>query len=332
MEQDFPTAQHPPVPPAAPVQPRKSTPTGWIIGAVALVLVFLMVMFLCGTCFIVAAVFRSGEFRGTGVGVIEITGVLASNGAGLGGTSSQDVVEQLYKARQNSGIKAVLIRIDSPGGTPAASQEIYGEIKKTTEVKPVVVSIGDTGASGAYYLASAANVIYAEPDSNVGSIGVILEIPNVQGLDNKIGLQWYVYTQGQYKDIGSPLRPPTPAEEAIITEQMRVAYDHFIKDVARGRHLAEAKVRDLATGVTFPGTQAKDLGLIDALGNYRDAVTRAGRMGGISGQVRTISLSQSGPFSLFTELLTSFKDISNSLKSLVDKSGASNDNSPPQAR
>jgi len=113
---------------------------------------------------------------------------------------------------------------------------------------------------------------------------------------------------------------------------MRVAYDHFIKDVARGRHLAEAKVRDLATGVTFPGTQAKDLGLIDALGNYRDAVTRAGRMGGISGQVRTISLSQSGPFSLFTELLTSFKDISNSLKSLVDKSGASNDNSPPQAR
>ena len=219
MDQTVPTAQYSPVPPpVAPATPRKSTPAGWIVGGVALVLVFLMVMFVCGTCFVIATVFRSGEFRGTGVGVIEITGVLASNGAGLGGTSSQSVVEQLYQARQSNGIKAVMIRIDSPGGTPAASQEIYGEIKKTTALKPVVVSIGDTGASGAYYLASAANLIYAEPDSNVGSIGVILEIPNVQELDNKIGLQWYVYTQGQYKDIGSPLRPPTPAESAIITE------------------------------------------------------------------------------------------------------------------
>jgi len=334
MEQNAtPAPQAPVPPPAAPVpQARSKTPTGWIVGGVALVLVFLMVMFVCGTCFVIATAFKAGEFRGTGVGVIEVTGVLASNGAGLGGTSSQSVVEQLYQARRSRGIKAVVIRIDSPGGTPAAAQEIYGEIKKTIEVKPVVVSIGDMGASAAYYLASAANVIYAEPDSNVGSIGVILEIPNVQELDKKIGLQWYVFTQGQYKDIGSPLRPPTPAEQAIINEQMRVAYDHFITGVAQGRHLDESKVRDLATGITFPGTQAKDLGLIDRIGNYRDAVTAAGRMGGISGEVRTITLGSSGPFGIFSELLTSFKDIARSLKSIVENSGVSDNNSPPQTR
>ena len=318
--------------PYPPLPPKKSkTSAGWVAAVVALVVVLLIMLSFCGMCFAISLALRSGGFNGRGVGVIEVTGVIASNGAGLGGTSSQSVVEQLYQARRSDNIKAVMIRIDSPGGTPAAAQEIYAEIKKTSQVKPVVVSIGDTGASGAYYLASASNLIFAEPDSNVGSIGVILEIPNVQGLDEKIGLQWYVFTQGQYKDIGSPLRPPTPQEQAIINEQMRVAYDHFIHDVAVGRHIDEAKVRDLATGITWPGTQAKDLGLIDEIGNYRDAVTRAGRMAGMKGEVRTISLSRSGPFGLFSELLSSFKEIAKSLKTIVNNSGASDSNNPPQA-
>jgi protease-4 len=338
MEMDqVPRSPGPPVPPpaAAPYAQKKtsSATVGWIVGGIALVLAFLMIMFLCGTCFFVSIIFRSaGGFTGNGVGLIEITGVLSSDGGGFTGTSSASIVQQLDSARRNSRIKAVLLRIDSPGGTPAAAQEVYREVRRTIEVKPVVVSVGDVCASGAYYIASASSVIFSEPDSDVGSIGVILEIPNVEELDKKIGLHWYVFTQGQYKDIGSPLRPPTPAEQSILTDQMRVAYDHFIRDVALGRHMDEAKVRDLATGLTFPGTQAKDLGLIDAIGNYRDATTRAGRMGGIKGEVRLIPLSQRGLFGLFSEFLTSFKDIANSLKTLMKDNGVTNDTSPPQER
>ncbi|MHB8896050.1 MAG: signal peptide peptidase SppA [Candidatus Geothermincolia bacterium] len=328
----------PPQMPPAPAQqagPRRTSSgavAGWIVGGVALCLILLVVVFFCGTCFIMSTVFRSGEFAGSGVGLIEINGVLSSNASGFGGgTSSQSVVEQLHRAVENRRIKALLIRIDSPGGTPAAAEEIYQEIGRTAQAKPVIVSIGDLGASAAYYLASAANVIYALPDSDVGSIGVILEIPNIEGLNDKIGVRWYVFTQGQYKDIGSPLRPPTPEEAAILQQQMQVAYDHFIKDVATGRHMDEARVRQLATGLTFPGTEAKALGLIDEIGNYRDALNRAGRMGGIKGEVRAIPLMEGGAFGLFSELLTTFKDISNNLNKLVRGSGAA-DQEQPQER
>jgi protease-4 len=154
----------------------------------------------------------------------------------------------------------------------------------------------------------------------------------VEELDKKIGLRWYVFTQGQYKDIGSPLRPPTPAEQAILTEQMRLAYDHFIRDVAIGRHMDESKVRDLATGLTFPGTQAKDLGLIDAIGNYREAVNEAGRLGGIKGEVRLIPLREQSVFGVFSEFLTSVKSIANSLKTLLKSNGLEDTSSPPQER
>jgi protease IV len=322
--------------PAPPV-PQQHRPVGsnalvaWIVGGVALCLVLLIMVFFCGTCFMLTAIFRGGHGNGPGVGLIEVTGILASDSTGIsGGTTSQSVVDQLHAAVENDRIKAVLIRVDSPGGTPAAAEEIYQEVKRTSRSKPVVVSIGDLGASAAYYLSAAADVIYALPDSDVGSIGVILQIPNIQGLDEKIGVHWYVYTQGQYKDIGSPLRPPTEAESAILQEQMRVAYDHFIRDVALGRHMPEPKVRELATGLTFPGTQARDLGLIDTIGNYRDALARAGRMGGIKGDVTVITLERSGPFGLFSDLLNTFKDISSNLSDLVKDTGSNGSATPPQ--
>jgi protease-4 len=318
-----PNANTPMPPPAPAAKPGQSNAViGWIVGGVALCLVLLIIVFFCGTCFFLSAIFKSGEFGGRGVGLIEISGVLASNSDGLtGGTSSQSVVVQLQNALKDSRIRSVLIRIDSPGGTPAAAQEIYEEIMRVKVSKPVIVSIGDLGASAAYYLASAANVIYALPDSDVGSIGVILEIPNIQGLEDKIGVHWFIYTQGQYKDIGSPLRPPTPAESAIIQQQMTVAYNHFIEGVAAGRHMSASKVRDLATGLTFPGTEAKALGLIDALGNYQVALTRAGRLGGIKGEVRAIPLLQRGALGIFSELLTTFKDLSNNLNKLLHGTG-----------
>lgn len=330
-----PTAPYPPSQQQQPVTPKKSSPNaivGWIVGGVALCLVLLIIVFFCGTCFLMSTIFKGSGFHGKGVGLIEIHGVLASNGSSFGGlTASQTVVEQLHAAVENDRIRAILLRIDSPGGTPAAAEEIYEEVAKTARQKPVVVSIGDVGASAAYYLASAADVIYALPDSDVGSIGVILQIPNVEGLNEKIGVRWYIFTQGQYKDIGSPYRPPTPEEQVILTEQMRVAYDHFIRDVARGREMDEAKVRELAVGITWPGTQAKELGLIDEIGNYRDALTRAGRMGGIKGEVRAIPLSSGSPFEFFSDTLSTFKDIANNLSRLVQGSGAV-DQGQPQER
>lgn len=328
MDGVSPPASTPPVPPPPQpyvARPKSSSATvGWIIGGVALCLVLLFVVFLCGTCFVISAFVRTSGIHGSGVGVIQVTGVLSSDSSGItGGTTSTSVVDQLYQATKDDNIKAVLIRVDSPGGTPAAAQEVYQQIVRTRQTKPVVVSIGDTGASGAYYIASAANQIFADPDSDVGSIGVILEIPNIQGLDEKIGVHWYVYTQGQFKDIGSPLRPPTPEEEAILKSQMAVAYDHFIRDVALGRHMDEAKVRNLATGLTFPGTQARELGLIDSIGNYREAVTRAGRLGGIKGDVQVISLESQGVFGVFSQLLGTFKDMASSLQKLVKGSGLS---------
>lgn len=321
---ETPSAPSPPDPPARAA--RKSGGgyfAGWIIGGVALCLVLLVMVFFCGTCFMMSTVFRSSGHTGAGVGLIEIDGVLASNGSGFGGiTTSQSVVERLHTAVKNRNVKAVLLRVDSPGGTPAAAEEIYQEVARTARSKPVVVSIGDIGASAAYYLSSAANVIYAMPDSEVGSIGVILQIPNVEGLNEKIGMRWYVFTQGQYKDIGSPYRAPTPEEQAILQEQMKVAYDHFIKDVASGRRMDEAAVRQLATGITFPGTQAKELGLIDEIGNYRDALTKAGRLGGIKGEVRAIPLRRGSPFGVFAGLLDSLKEIGDNLEKLVRSSGA----------
>ncbi len=319
-----PNAPSPPAPPPqAAGRSGKGAIAGWIIGGVALCLVLLVMVFFCGTCFLMSAAFRHSGYSGAGVGLIEIDGVLASNGSGFGGvTTSQSVVERLHAAVKSRNVKAVLLRVDSPGGTPAAAEEIYQEVARTARSKPVVVSIGDLGASAAYYLSSAANFIYAMPDSEVGSIGVILQIPNIEGLNEKIGMRWYVFTQGQYKDIGSPYRAPTPEEQAILQEQMKVAYDHFIRDVASGRRMDEAAVRRLATGITFPGIQAKELGLIDEIGNYRDALTKAGRLGGIKGEVRAIPLKRGGPFGVFSGLLDSLKEIGDNLDKLVRSSGA----------
>jgi len=292
--------------------PRRRDP-GIIIAGTALVLVLLMFVFFCGTCFMFSLAFRGAQSRGDGVALIEVEGLISASSGSTGffdwGVSSESLVDQLYRAQKDKRVKAVLLRINSPGGTPAASQEVYEEVRRTARAKPVVVSIGDVGASGAYLVASAADYIIAAPDSDVGSIGVIVEIPNISELNRKIGVDYTVITQGQYKDIGSPLRPVTPEEKAIITEQAKAAYEHFIKDVAAGRRIDEAKVRELATGITWPGTQARDLKLIDDTGNLRDAVEKAGRLGGIKGEVHLIRMESESPFSVFSRFVTAVREL-----------------------
>jgi len=310
-----------PVPPRPEARPagRMWSP-GWIIGGIALVLVLLMIVFFCGTCFVMSIFLGGSRFKGDGVALIEVQGVLTASSGGTGmfdyGCSADMLVEQLHRARKDDRVKAVLLRIDSPGGTPAAAEEVYAEIMRTSDEKPVVVSIGDMGASAAYFIASATDFIMASPDSDVGSIGVIVQIANLEELNRKIGVDYTIITEGEYKDIGSPYRPVTPQEHAIIEDQMKVAYDNLIRGIAEGREMEEARVRELATGQTWPGVQALELGLIDGLGNYRDAVEKAGRLGGIKGDVYLIDMSGRSSFSLFSELVSAMKEIANSMDML----------------
>ncbi|MDD5448050.1 MAG: signal peptide peptidase SppA [Actinomycetota bacterium] len=305
------SALRPPSPPPTSSYQGGGSGSGRVVAIVAIVLVaFLVVLLLC-VCFILPIAF-SGRPHGKRVGLVEINGIISSSGEGSlfeWGTSAERVIEELDRARKDREIKAIVIRISSPGGTPAGAQEIYREIIRTKKEKPVVVSIGDVGASGAYYIASAADFIFASADSNVGSIGVILEIPNLEELYNKMGVEYTVITKGKYKDIGSPLRQLTPEEAQILDAQMQATYDNFIADVASGRKMKESRVRELATGLTWPGEEAKRLGLIDSIGNLRDAARKAGRMGGIKGEVELVPVKGGRSLSLISELLTTLKEL-----------------------
>jgi protease-4 len=209
------------------------------------------------------------------VGVVSVSGTI---------TDSDDIVEALRDFQHAHSIKAVVVRIDSPGGGVAASQEIYHAILELRAEKPVVASFGGVAASGGYYIASACDAIVANPGSLTGSIGVIMEMGNVQELLQKIGVQAEVLKAGAYKDMGSPVRPLTDEERAILQQMIDSVHTQFITAVASGRKMDEAKVRALADGRVYSGEQAHALGLVDSLGGLRDAIAMAAERGGIAGE------------------------------------------------
>jgi protease-4 len=209
------------------------------------------------------------------VGVVPVSGTI---------TDSDDIVEALRDFQHAHSIKAVVVRIDSPGGGVAASQEIYHAILELRAEKPVVASFGGVAASGGYYIASACDAIVANPGSLTGSIGVIMEMGNVQELLQKIGVQAEVLKAGTYKDMGSPVRPLTDEERAILQQMIDSVHTQFITAVASGRKMDEAKVRALADGRIYSGEQAHALGLVDSLGGLRDAIAMAAERGGIAGE------------------------------------------------
>jgi protease-4 len=214
----------------------------------------------------------AGLFKGSRVGEIEITGTILS---------SQDTLKQLKKFRKDSSIKAILLRINSPGGAVGPSQEIYTEVLRTKKIKPVVASMGSVAASGAFYIASAATRIFADPGTITGSIGVIMHLPNMQGLFGKIGYKTVTIKSGQFKDIGDPDREMTPDEKALLQSTINATFNQFVRDVARARDLPEAEVRKVADGRIILGEDALKLKLVDRIGNYEDALLEAGRLGGI---------------------------------------------------
>jgi protease-4 len=213
------------------------------------------------------------------VGVVEVVGIIADSKATL---------NNLKKFRENDAIKAVVLRINSPGGAVGPSQEILEEVNRTKRKKKVVASMGALAASGGYYIASGADVIVANAGTLTGSIGVIMNFANVEKLTQKIGVDLYNLHAGKFKDVGTPYRSMTPVEKEYLQKLLDDVHEQFIVDVARGRHMLAHKVREVADGRVFTGEIAKNLGLVDKLGDLQDSIDLAGRLGGIKGKVEAV--------------------------------------------
>jgi protease-4 len=223
---------------------------------------------------------RDADFEfGEKVGIIEISGVI---------TDAKNTIYNLKRFREDNSIKAIVIRIDSPGGAVGPSQEIYREIRKTSGSKKIIASMGTIAASGGYYVAAGTDGIVANPGTITGSIGVVMGFTNYQELLRKIGLVPVVVKSGEYKDLGSPVREMKAKEKKILQDFAQKIHRQFVMDIVEGRNMDKADVESLADGRIFTGEESKELGLIDRIGNFEDAVEWAGRMGGIKGKISTV--------------------------------------------
>jgi protease-4 len=246
-----------------------------------LALLGLVVAAAVGFSLLTSLTLDSSLLGGEKVAVVRIEGVILD---------SREAIEELRKFRDNPSIKAIVLRIDSPGGGVVPSQEIYAEVLKARaegKVK-IVTSMGNLAASGGYYIAAATDKIVANPGTLTGSIGVIMELANLQGLLEKVGVQSVVIKSGKHKDLASPFRAMSPEERALLQSVLDDVHDQFIQAVAAGRAMKVEQVRDLADGRIFTGRQAKAAKLVDELGDLQDAIKLAARMVGIAGEPRVI--------------------------------------------
>jgi protease IV len=212
--------------------------------------------------------------------LIEVSGVI---------DASEEIIDELNKYGQREWVKAIVLRIDSPGGGVVPAQEIYREVLEIKERgKPIVASMGNIGASGAYYIACAANEIFANAGTITGSIGVIMALSNIEELLNKMGLKTTVIKTGKHKDVGSPLRPLSKEDQGILQSLLNDVHNQFMEAVAQGRKLPPDKVKDLADGRIFTGQQAKSLGLIDQIGTLEEAIAHAGKLAKIPGKPKIV--------------------------------------------
>jgi protease-4 len=211
------------------------------------------------------------------VGLVEIVGEI---------DDPESVVDQLDRMQRDTSIRAVVLRLDSPGGGVAASQEIYESVKKLRDQgkKPVIASMGGVAASGAYYVACAADSIVANAGTLTGSIGVIMTFPNTEDLFRKVGIRFETIKTGKYKDIGTMWRPMTDEERKLLQDVLSNVYDQFIDAIVEGRSLAREDILPYADGRIFSGDQALEYGFVDRLGDLDDSIRLAGEMAGITGQ------------------------------------------------
>ena len=228
---------------------------------------------------LIARTLVQGGSIGDKVAVIDITGAISR---------TQTTIDQIHKYRDDQTIKAIVLRINSPGGSVAPVQEIYSELEKLE--KPIVASMGSTAASGGYYIAAIADEIFANPGTLTGSIGVIMQFTKIKGLYEKIGLEQQVVKSGRFKDTGSPVRDLTDEERELLQATLDDVHNQFIDAVSEGRqeHLTREEIVALADGRIFSGQQALEHKLVDQLGNLPDAIERAGELGGIEGKPKVV--------------------------------------------
>ena len=214
------------------------------------------------------------------IGIVDIRGLI---------TDSQYITNQVKKFRQDKRIRGIILRIDSPGGAVGPSQEIYGEVLKTRESgKTIYASMGALAASGGYYIASAAEKIFANPGTLTGSIGVIMAFSNAKGLMEKIGLQPEIIKAGEYKDIGSPARAMTQKERNLLQSVVTDVHQQFIEAVASGRDISIAEVTKIADGRILTGRQAYSLNLVDQIGGLQVSIDQLAHKVGIIGSPKII--------------------------------------------
>jgi|SRR4030095_16846579 len=272
----------------------------WFWGIFISLLVLGMVFI--GVCFLVfaSAIKRDGtEFVSYGSGdkiaVVEINDVIVT---------SEKPVEQIKRYRNDKSIKAIILRINSPGGGVAASQEIYEEVRKTRDSgKIIVVSMGSIAASGGYYIAVGSSLIVANPGTLTGSIGVIAQFISIKDLAEKLGITQTTIKSGSLKDAGNPFRPMNDSDKAYFQDVVDNSFGQFLDVVARERKMDKDKLLPYANGRVFTGLQAKEYGLIDSLGTFEDAVRITSKLAGIEGEPRIIR--EKKKFSVFEELLGS---------------------------
>lgn len=216
---------------------------------------------------------------GSGVGLVEVVGPIVS---------SEEPVRLLNKYRDSKQVKAIVLRVESPGGGVAASQEIYEAVWRARDSKPVVCSMGEVAASGGYYIACACDTIVANPGTLTGSIGAIMEFLTAEELIKKVGLRFEVVKAGEVKDVGSISRRMTPAERSMLQAMLDDVHLQFMEAVAEGRGIELDSLRSYADGRVFTGRQAWQLGLVDTLGTLDDAISIAARMGGLKEPPRII--------------------------------------------
>jgi protease-4 len=232
------------------------------------------------TVWLILAVSDDGLPGGAKVAVVEVEGVI---GVGVDrGSDTESIVRTLAEYRDDPAVRAVVLRIDSPGGVVAPTQEIFTAVRRLRETKkPVVASLGSVAASGGYYVAVSADRIFASPGTLTGSIGVVMQLANVEGLLKKVGVEYVVVKAGVYKDVGNFARAMTPEERRVLQALLDDVYDQFISAVAEGRGLEPQAVRAFAEGRIYSGRQAHGLKMVDDLGGLEDAIEAAAKMAGL---------------------------------------------------
>lgn len=312
MQQDPVQNQQQPLP----VNRQSKDNSGRWFWGIFLSLVFLGLVLVAVSFFVFASAIKrgGGEYTSSGSGdkiaVVEINDVIVS---------SENTVEQIKKFREDKSVKAILLRINTPGGGVAASQEIYEEVKKTRDNgKIIVVSMGAIAASGGYYIAVGSSLIVSNPGTLTGSIGVIAQFISIKDLAEKLGINQTTIKSGNLKDAGNPFRQMNDTDKAYFQDVVDNSFMQFLDVVAKERKMDKETLLKYANGRVFTGLQAKEYGLVDSLGTFEDAMRITSRMAGIEGEPRIIR--ERKKFSIFEELMGSkIEDVTDIKGKLFDE-------------